>query len=62
MNIEAKSANHIEKSVLICYWQIANHDCLNISGINNINKDVLLLWQKRIYCNSQLPEEDINID
>lgn len=43
MNIRAESANHIEESLLICYYQVTKHNCPNIAGIDNISEDVISL-------------------
>lgn len=62
MNIEAKSANHMEESLLICCCQVAKHDHSHISNIDNVSKDVVSSWQKVICRGGQLIEKDIDMD
>ena len=62
MNIEAESAIYMEKSFTICRYQIDKLDCLNIGNIDDINKDIVLLWYKIIFHNGQLIEVNTNIN
>lgn len=62
MNIGAKSANYIEKSLCICLCQVAKYDHPHIGNINNVNEDGVSLWQKVIRYSKQLSEEDIYIN
>ena len=41
MNIEAESATHIEKSLIICYYQVDILDYPDIGNINHVNEDVV---------------------
>ena len=62
MNIRAESATHIEESLLICCCQVAEIDCLDISNVDNVSEDIVLLWQEIIRRGNQLVKEDIDID
>lgn len=41
MNIGAKFATYIEKSLIICYCQADKFDCSDLSDIYNISKKVV---------------------
>lgn len=47
MTLEPKNTNHIKKFLFIYHCQVAKYDCPNIGNhnINNINEDIISLWQ-----------------
>lgn len=49
MNIEAEFTIYREKSLTIYCCQVNKLNCLDITDMDYIEKDVVLLWQKIIY-------------
>ncbi len=62
MNIEAKSATHIEEFLTICHCQVDELDCPDIGNIDHVSEDIVLLWQKIIRHSSQPIEINTDID
>ncbi len=62
MNIGAKSATHMEKSLTIYHCQMDELDCPEIGNINHISEDVVSSWQKIIRSSGQPTKIDKNID
>ena len=62
MNIKAKSATQMKKSLIICRYQVNKFDCPDISNINYISEDIVSLWYEIIYHGSQPTEIDTNMD
>lgn len=60
INLKSENTNYIEDFLLIHYCQVAEFDYPNIGNINNINKDIMLLWQDIIHWSGQLLEEKID--
>lgn len=52
----------MEESLFIGRYQVAKHNCLDIGNIDNVNKDVISLWQEVIRRGGQLPKEDIDMN
>ena len=62
MNIGVESTTYMEKSLTICHCQVDELDCPDISNIDHVSEDVILLWQEIIYRGGQPTEVDTNID
>lgn len=48
MNIRAESTNYIKEFKLICCCQLAQHHRFDIDNIDNINENIVSLWQEVI--------------
>ena len=52
----------MEDSLLKCLSQVVEFDCPDKGNINNIDKDIMLFWQKIIRQSNQLPEKEMDTD
>lgn len=62
MNIEAQFSTHMEDSVTICQFQEDKCDNPDIDDINQVNTNIIALWQEIICYSSQLAKIDTNIE
>ncbi len=62
MNIGAESATHKEKSLTICRCQVDELDRPDISNIDHVSEDIVLLWQEIIRHSGQPTEIDTDMD
>lgn len=62
MNIKAEFSTHIEDSLTICLCQVDKFDCFDTDNIDQVNTNVVTLWQEIIYYNGQFPEIDIDME